>query len=195
MILVIYAHPYPRRSRASRHLAEAIHDLPGLAMHSLYERYPDFDIDIAAEQAALEQARLVVWLHPLYWYSVPGLMKHWFDKVLAFGWAYGPDGTALRGKHCLWVPTSGGDAQAYSESGMHEHPFADFVLPVEETARFCGMHWEPPQVVHGAHQISDAQLDSQAQALRRRLLDWLALHAADTPPGRPQQADTQGVAP
>ena len=52
---------------------------------------------------------LVVWMHPVYWYSVPALLKHWFDKVLALGWAYGEGGTALRGKHCLWVPTTGGD--------------------------------------------------------------------------------------
>lgn len=178
MILVVYAHPYPRRSRASRRLLEAILDLPGLAVHSIYERYPDFDIDIPAEQAALNQARLVVWLHPLYWYSPPGLMKHWFDKVLAYGWAYGPDSHALRGKHCLWVPTTGGDEHAYSSAGMHEHPFKDFVLPIEETARFCGMHWEAPQVLHGAHLISDAALDAQAQTFRQRLLDWSALHGA-----------------
>jgi glutathione-regulated potassium-efflux system ancillary protein KefF len=182
MILVIYAHPYPHRSRASRHLAEAVRDLPGLAMHSLYERYPDFDIDIPAEQAALDQARLVVWLHPLYWYSVPGLMKHWFDKVLAYGWAYGPNGHALHGKHCLWAPTTGGDAHAYSAGGMHEHAFGDFQLPIEETARFCGMHWEPPQVVHGAHLISEEELDRQALAFRQRLLDWSAQHRAEVKP-------------
>jgi glutathione-regulated potassium-efflux system ancillary protein KefF len=176
MILVIYAHPYPRRSRASRHLLEAILDLPGLAVHSIYERYPDFDIDIPGEQAALNRAQLVVWLHPLYWYSPPGLMKHWFDKVLAYGWAYGPNGHALRGKHCLWAPTTGGDEHAYSTTGMHEHPFNSFVLPIEETARFCGMHWEPPHIVHGAHIIGNEVLDAQAQAFRQRLLAWSARH-------------------
>src|SRR5260221_2946900 len=114
MILVIYAHPYPRRSRASRHLLEAILDLPGLAVHSIYERYPDFDIDIPGEQAALNQAQLVVWLHPLYWYSPPGLMKHWFDKVLAYGRAYRPNGHALPGTHCPWTPTTVATDPAFS---------------------------------------------------------------------------------
>ena len=177
MILLIYAHPYPRRSRASRRLLDAVRDLPALSIHSLYERYPDFDIDVPAEQAALAQAQLVVWLHPLYWYSVPGLMKHWFDKVLAYGWAYGLDAHALRDKHCLWAATTGADAQAYTAAGAHAHAFNTFAPPLEMTARFCGMHWAAPQVVHGAHLISDAQLDAHAQTFRQRLLDWSAQHS------------------
>ena len=183
MILVIYAHPYPSRSRASRHLAEAVRDLPGLAMHSLYDRYPDFDIDIAAEQAALAQAKLVVWLHPIYWYSTPGLFKHWLDKVFAFGWAYGPNGFALRGKHCLWVPTTGGDEHSYSVAGMHEQPFMSFSAPLEETARFCGMHWESPLPLHGAHTISEIALDDAAQAFRNRLLAFSAQYATTNSAG------------
>ena len=182
MILVIYAHPYPKHSRASRRLADAVRDLPGLAMHSLYDRYPDFDIDIAAEQAALMQAKLVVWLHPIYWYSTPGLLKHWLDKVFAYGWAYGPGGIALRDKHCLWVPTTGGDEADYRASGMHEQPFESFAAPLKETARFCGMQWEPPLPLHGAHTITDAALDDAAQIFRARLMAFSALHMQRPPP-------------
>src|SRR6188768_2948767 len=109
MILVVYAHPYPTRSRAGRALIAAIGDLAGVEVRSLYDLYPDFDIDVDAEQKALTAADVVVWLHPFYWYSVPGLMKHWFDKVLEQGWAYGDTGVALRGKHCLWVPAVGSE--------------------------------------------------------------------------------------
>jgi glutathione-regulated potassium-efflux system ancillary protein KefF len=31
----------------------------------------------------------IVWLTPVYWYSVPSMMKRWIDQVLALGWAYG----------------------------------------------------------------------------------------------------------
>src|SRR6185295_5505982 len=64
MILVVHAHPYPKRSRAIAALLAAVRDLPGLEVRSLYELYPDFDIDHAAERAALEKAKLVIWLHP-----------------------------------------------------------------------------------------------------------------------------------
>ncbi len=166
MILVIHAHPYPSRSRACRTLIESIRNVPALEMRSLYELYPDFDIDIDAEQAALARAALVVWLHPLYWYTVPGLMKHWLDEVLVGGWAHGPGGEALKGKDCLWVTTTGGDEPAYSPQGRHGHPFADFTPVVEQTARYCGMNWLPPFVVNGAHVVSQADLLEAGDRLR-----------------------------
>jgi glutathione-regulated potassium-efflux system ancillary protein KefF len=74
MILIIHAHPYPQHSRAGPVLLDAVRDLPGVSIRSLYDKYPDFDIDVEAEQAALTEARLIVWLHPIYWYSVPALL-------------------------------------------------------------------------------------------------------------------------
>jgi glutathione-regulated potassium-efflux system ancillary protein KefF len=187
MILIIHAHPYPSRSRATYALLQAAQTLPEVTVHSLYERYPDFDIDITAEQAALTRAHLTVWLHPLYWYSVPGMMKHYFDKVLALGWAYGgksssktdgDSGRALHGKHCLWAPSTGGDGEAYSATGIHANAFAEFVTPIEMTARFCGMFWQPPFAVHGAHVISDDELSAKAGAFKLTLQDWLAVHGS-----------------
>jgi glutathione-regulated potassium-efflux system ancillary protein KefF len=172
MICVIHAHPYLRHSRANRALADALRASPGLDLRSLYDLYPDFDIDVSAEQRALDQARLVVWMHPVFWYSVPALLKHWFDKVLAYGWAYGEGGAALHGKHCLWVPTTGGTARDFTPSGLHAHPFVSFAPPIEQTARFCGMHWESPYIVHGANLIDEARLALQAAALVQRLAPW-----------------------
>jgi glutathione-regulated potassium-efflux system ancillary protein KefF len=177
VICVIHAHPYLRRSRTNRALAEALRRLPNVDLRSLYDLYPDFDIDVAAEQQALLPAQLVVWMHPLYWYSAPALLKLWFDKVLAFGWAYGDGGTRLQGKHCLWVPTTGGDEAAYAPSGMHAHPFSAFVPVIEQTARFCGMNWEPPYVVHRADSLDEAQLTQHAAALVERLAAWRAPEA------------------
>lgn len=176
MIVVIHAHPYPRRSRACAALVEAIRDIPQLELRALYDLYPDFDVNPAAEQAALERAGLVVWLHPLYWYTVPGLMKHWFDEVLVGGWAHGKGGTALTGKDCLWVATTGGDEPAYSLAGRHAHPFAAFAPVVEQTARYCGMNWLAPFVVHGSHEVGDETLRQAGIDLRTRLELWAAGH-------------------
>lgn len=174
MVVVIHAHPYPRRSRACAALVQAIRALPELEVRTIYDLYPDLDLDAAKEQKALENARLVVWLHPLYWYSVPALMKLWMERVLAKGWAYGDGGTALHGKECLWVTTSGGDEHAFSPAGRHRLPFAGFAAPVEQTARYCGMGWLEPFAVHGTHMLSDEELRAKAQALRARILDWRA---------------------
>jgi len=168
MVLVIYAHPYPQRSRAGAALLAAVRDLPALEVHSLYDLYPDFDIDVAAEQSALEQAQLVVWLTPLYWYSVPGMMKHWFDEVLLGGWAHGEEGIALKGKDCLWAVTTG-DVEKYALSGAHGHPFEAFVPVVEQKARYCHMKWLEPFVVHDSHELTDEKLAEHAARFRKRV--------------------------
>jgi glutathione-regulated potassium-efflux system ancillary protein KefF len=180
MILILHAHPYPARSRSTARLLAAVRELPGVEVHSLYDRYPDFDIDIAAEQAALTRADLIVWLHPIYWYSVPAMLKHWFDAVLLRGWAYGKGGEALNGKTCLWVAAAGGDAFAYSAEGVHARPFAEFVPPIEQTARFCGMRWQEPIIVQGSHDLGEAELTAAADTFRARLL---AFNASQNPGG------------
>ncbi len=169
LIVVIYAHPYPDRSRANAALARAIAGVDGVEIRSLYDRYPDFAIDVEAEQRALAACRTVVWQHPIYWYMPPALMKLWFEKVLQHGWAYGPGGTALRGKRCLWVVTTGGDEEGYAPSGAHRHPFASFVPAVRQTAQFCQMTWLDPIIVPGAHRIETADLEALGARYRARL--------------------------
>jgi glutathione-regulated potassium-efflux system ancillary protein KefF len=168
-VLLILAHPYPDRSIANAQLLEAVRDLQGVQVRSLYDLYPTFDIDVSAEQSALREAAVVVWQHPLYWYSVPSLLKLWFEKVLARGFAYGPDGDALRGKRCLWVVTTGGDEQAFGAHGMHGRPLHEFMPAVEQTALFCGMHWEEPMFVYGAHRLPPGELALAARGYRERL--------------------------
>lgn len=179
MILVIQAHPYPDRSRANRELGRAIEDLDGLEVRSLYDLYPDFAIDVESEQAALARAATLVWQHPIYWYTAPALLKLWFEKVLTPGWAYGPGGTALVGKRCLWVATAGGDELSYRDGAMHGYPFEAFVPVIRQTAEFCGMTWLEPLVVGGAHRISDAELDGFAARYRERLRALLAAETED----------------
>lgn len=171
--VVVFAHPYPDRSRAGRGLLEAVRDLRGVEVRSLYARYPDFAIDVEAEQAALLAAGVVVWQHPLYWYGAPAMLTLWFEKVLAHGWAYGRGGTQVRGKRVLWVTTTGAPATGYARGQMHGHPFEEFVPGIEQIATFCGMRWEPPIVVHGAHRISDAELGARAGEYRARLVELM----------------------
>jgi glutathione-regulated potassium-efflux system ancillary protein KefF len=183
MICVIHAHPYQRHSRATRALLEAIRPLPDLEVRSLYDLYPDFDIDVVGEQDALARALLLVWLHPFHWFGVPGLMKHWLDKVLERGWAYGAGGTALAGKHCLWAPTIGSDADTYAQGRENLRPFAAYVEPIEQTARFCGMKWEAPYPLFGSLSIADDELAAHAEGLRARLEAFAIAHDWREPAG------------
>jgi glutathione-regulated potassium-efflux system ancillary protein KefF len=175
LIALLHAHPHPDRSIGGRMLLQAVRDLDGVAVRSLYDLYPDFSIDVAAERAALEPARLVIWQHPFYWYGVPPLLKLWFDEVLTEGYAFN-GGRALEGKDCLWVTTTGGGPDAFSETGRHGHPFDAFVVPMAQIARFCGMNFLSPLVVQGAHRLPTATLQQLAAAYRTLLADYLARH-------------------
>ena len=169
MILVVFAHPYPDRSRANRILVQALDGMADVQVRSLYDLYPDFAIDVAAEQEALAAASLIVWQHPLFWYTTPALLKLWFEKVLTPGWAWGPGGEALRGKRCLWVVTTGGDARDYSPSGIHSYPFDTFSSVVRQTVEFCNMKWLDPIIIHEARQLDEKALTQWGARYRAHL--------------------------
>jgi glutathione-regulated potassium-efflux system ancillary protein KefF len=173
VILLLYAHPDHERSIAHRALLSAVANLPNIRHHALYDAYPDFDIDIARERDLLSQARLVIWQHPLFWYSTPALLTLWFERVLQRGWAYGAGGTALAGKDCLWVTSTGGTTEDYSAAGIHGHAFDRFSPPIRQTAEFCGMRWLEPIVLHGAHRVDAAVVAAAGADYRRRLIAWL----------------------
>jgi glutathione-regulated potassium-efflux system ancillary protein KefF len=127
---------------------------------------------VAAEQRALGAARLVVWLQPIHWYSMPPLLKLWLDEVFAFGWAYGPAGHALRGKDLWLVASTGGDEASYHPAGHNRHFFDAYLTPYEQTARLTGMRWLPPLVLHGAHRATEEELAGHAAMFVQRLNSW-----------------------
>jgi NAD(P)H dehydrogenase (quinone) len=44
--------------------------------------------DIVAEQARIDKADALVLVFPVYWWSMPALLKGWIDRVFTNGWAY-----------------------------------------------------------------------------------------------------------
>ena len=99
-------------------------------------------------------------------------MKHWFDQVLLAGFAHGDDGTGLRGKPCLWATVAG--RGEYARGGVHTHDFETFAAPIEATARYCGMQWLPPFVVHDPNTLDDAALREAAGRFRARVDELFA---------------------
>ena len=173
-ILILAAHPTLEHSRVTRALMQAVNQqaLPRVELRDLYARYPDYYIDVAAEQAALQAAQLVVWLHPVHWYSMPPLMKLWLDEVFAFGWAYGPGGEVLRGKHLWLAASTGGPEQSYRPDGYNRYFFDAFAHPYEQTAALAGMVWLPPLVLYGAHRASETSISQHAGIFVEKLRSW-----------------------
>src|SRR5436190_22500401 len=145
-VLVLFAHPVPRRSRVNKRLLAAIAGIEGVHVRDLYAEYPDLDIDVDREKELLAEHDVLVWQHPFYWYSTPAILKEWQDLVLELGWAYGDGGTALRGKKLMNVISAGGPEEAYRREGFNYFTVRELLVPLEQTTRLCGMEYLPPWV-------------------------------------------------
>lgn len=184
-ILVYYAHPGARFSKANTQMAAVAQQQRDITFVDLYARYPRQNIDVDAEQRLLLDHDVIVFQFPMFWYSTPSLIKEWLDLVLEYGFAYGTSGTKLAGKTMLLAISTAGPEHAYSESGYQTYPLRTFLTPLEQTARLCHMRFAPPFVLHGAQQADPSEITAHAQAygrllsaLRDETLDLAAIAAA-----------------
>jgi glutathione-regulated potassium-efflux system ancillary protein KefG len=181
-VLVLFAHPALQKSRVNRVMIDQVRTMRGIVFHDLYEAYPEFDIDVSHEQGLLEANDVIVFQHPFFWYSTPAIIKEWQDLVLEHDWAYGSKGKALHGKYVMHAVTTGGRESAYRAQGLNRYTVRQFLRPLEQTARLCGMHFLPPFIVHGTHQLTPADIAQHAadyrqviKALRDGRLDLAAV--------------------
>lgn len=165
-VLILFAHPALEKSRVHSRLVQQVPPLTGVTFHDLYEAYPDYDVDIGREQKLLLEHDVIVFQFPFFWYSTPPLVKQWEDLVLEHGWAYGSDGTALHGKRVLHVITAGGRESAYQHEGYNRHTVRELLVPLEQTARLCGMRFLPPWVIFGTHRMEAGDIERAATRYR-----------------------------
>lgn len=167
-VLVVFAHPDPYESVANKRMIEAAGQLEHVKVHDLYAAYPDFIIDVHHERELLLGHDVIVFQHPLQMYSCPSLLKEWFDVVLGKGFAHG-GGNALAGKTCRFAVTTGGAAEAFSQTGYNKYSMDELLQPFELTALLCQMRWVAPLVLHWARRVSDEDREAHAELY----VDWL----------------------
>ena len=168
-VLILFAHPLFEKSRIHQSLYAAALGVKDVLINDLYQHYPDFDIDIEREKDLLSAHDVIIWQHPLYWYSAPALLKQWLDLVLEHGWAYGKQGRALVGKKIFNVLTSGGNKEAYQQGGYNKYAIQDYLKPFERTAELCGMNYLPPFWVPDAHRITPDLIKEYGQRYTKLL--------------------------
>ena len=161
-ILLLFAHPALEKSRVHAAMLKQVEKLTQITINDLYQQYPFFDINIQREQDLLVSHDILIFQHPLYWYSSPAIVKQWQDLVLEHGWAYGKNGRMLEGKKIFHAITSGGRAESYKNDGYNAYSIQDFLRPVERTARLCRMNYLPPYVIHGTHRMNQDDINFQA---------------------------------
>ncbi|MEO5286061.1 NAD(P)H-dependent oxidoreductase [Limosilactobacillus sp. WILCCON 0053] len=160
--LIILAHPHLDTSRVNQKLANAATRIDNIEIRDLYKLYPDFKINVVAEQAALKKADRIVFQFPIYWYSSPALLKQWEDAVLTHGWAYGSTGHQLQNKEFLLSVSVGGGQEHYTRTGLHGYRLAELLRPFQSMAGMVGMKYSRPFITFGARTITDGELQNQA---------------------------------
>lgn len=149
-------------SRINASLAKAASEA-GFEVRDVYSLYPDFKIDVAAEQAALEASDRIVLQFPIYWYQTPALLKQWFDAVLEYGWAYGSTGNALRGKEVILAASFGAALDDYQLEGRFHTTVEEVLKPIVTIQHHTGLQFLEPFITTGTLNLSDEALNEQAK--------------------------------
>lgn len=137
--------------------------------------------DIAAEQDKLKWADTVILQFPLWWFSMPAILKGWVERVFAYGFAYGVgehsdarwgdrygEGT-LAGKRAMLVVTTGGWASHYGPRGING-PLDDLLFPIQHGILYYpGFDVLPHFVVHRTSWIDAARFEAIREELGQRL--------------------------
>jgi NAD(P)H dehydrogenase (quinone) len=141
-VLVVYAHPNPESFnhavlekflgglRSKNHEVEIL-DLyaqgfdPLLTAADLASfQAGETPADIQAQQARVARAEGLAFIFPIWWSSLPAILKGWIDRVFSLGFAYafteeGPVGL-LKQQKALLITTSGGDQAFFDHSGIQK---------------------------------------------------------------------------
>lgn len=150
-------------SRTNAALAQAA-KAATIEVRDMYHLYPNFDIDVKAEQAILEDTDRIVLQFPMYWYNAPALMKEWLDRVLEYGWAYGSTGNALQGKEIILAVSQGAQADDYTSDGRFHVTTEELLKPFVTIQYHTGLKFLESFVVSGMMAPSDAELEKASQA-------------------------------
>lgn len=171
-VMIIVAHPNLENSRANRALLQhsRLHANGNVEIRDLYKEYPDWMIDIEREQQLLLQYDRVVFQFPFYWYSCPPLLKKWFDDVLTFGWAFGPEGNSLKGKEFMLATTAAGLEYGYQAGGENWFTASEMLRPIQATFNRCKVTYLPAFVTYNVERASVETLQAEAARYAEQVL-------------------------
>lgn len=143
-ILIVSGHTDLNDSVVNKIVLEELRKaLPEAEFDILSEEYPDFRIDVKAEQAKVEKADIMVWQFPVFWYSMPSLLRRWIEQVIVHGFAYGSTGHATEGTKLIASFTTGAPAEAYSKEAAG-FTIEELMGPqLGGTAALCSMDLQP----------------------------------------------------
>lgn len=183
--LIIYAHPYP--SSFNHAIMETISEelRKGKKIFKVRDLYninfnpvlsaEDFvafqngsvPADIKTEQEHIRVADILVFIFPIWWSSMPAILKGYIDRVFSMKFAYditenGITGL-LQGKKVFLVSTTGASQEDYEKMGAFEMMNAMTDMAIFQ---FCGMETLGHTYFSAVPYVSDAERKKMLEELR-----------------------------
>ncbi len=153
----------------------ADHRLDVLAAHEQATLAGRLSPDIAAEQEKVRWSEAVILQFPMWWFSVPAILKGWIDRVFTNGFAHGPavpppySEGALGGRRALVSVTIGARESAFSDRGIHGR-LSDVLHPVQHGLFwFTGMTPLDPFALYGTVDLPEERFAAAKREYGRRL--------------------------
>ena len=89
---------------------------------------------VLAEQARIARNEMLVFVFPVWWWSLPAMLKGWIDRVWNNGWAYGA--RKLPHRRALLIATAAGNAEDYQRRGYDRAMLTQIVTGI---MNYCGI--------------------------------------------------------
>jgi putative NADPH-quinone reductase len=141
--LIIVGHPKYNNSIANRTIVQNLSSIKNIEISNIIELYPNYKININAEQKKLIEADLIVFQFPIYWASMPAILKLWIDEVFTNGFAFGSN-YKLKNKKLIVSATLSGNENIESKNNVTNK----ILFPFEGLAHFCKMQYLKPLILY-----------------------------------------------
>lgn len=143
-----------------------------------------FADDLAREQAKVAAADILVPVFPLWWGAPPAMLKGWFERVMAYGFAYVDgarfDSGLFCGRRALLAVTTGGTPERFSPAGVYG-PIEDVLMPIRRLGlEYMGYTVSEPFVAYAAPRVDPSVRRDYLAAFAGRLVETAALAVTAT---------------
>lgn len=119
-------------------------------------------------------ADLIIFNFPLWWFSLPAILKGWVDRIFAMGFAYGAgkgvyDSGTFGDKKAMLAITTGGPEVAYGDAGRNGN-LNDILYHIQHgMLYFTGMKTLPPFVAWSPARLTDEERKAFLDKYEERL--------------------------
>lgn len=145
----------------------------------------DLAQDIQIEIEKVQKADLLIFSFPMYWTSVPAILKGWIDRVFVSGIFYGGkrfyNHGGMLGKKAMLSFTLGGRDHMFGQNAIHG-AIDDLLLPIQRgTLAYVGFEVLPPFIAYHVPYITDEARQQLLQQYQQHLQNLEQLQALEFP--------------